>query len=130
VPTFTDLGQATYCPRQLYYARRNDDREPPPEVAEIQELAFRYDELRTADDTTLRAVPIAVAPDDYRRALDVLAERDDWNRLCDPVERDRLLDGRDARGIAHKILPEKSCTDESTPIPTLVSPGQPPERGV
>ncbi|WP_224333152.1 CRISPR-associated protein Cas4 [Haloprofundus halobius] len=130
MPTFTDLARATYCPRQLYYARRDDERGPPPEVAEIRELAFRYEELVDADDGTIRALPVAVEPDEYRRALRGLGERDEWPSLCTPTERDRLLHGRDARGMAHKILEGESETDGDVPTPTLVSPGHPPEQGV
>ncbi|WP_117593453.1 CRISPR-associated protein Cas4 [Haloprofundus halophilus] len=128
MPTFTDLSRATYCPRQLYYARRDEDRGPPSEVADVRELAFRYEELVDADDEAIRGLPVAVEPDEYRRALDRLRERDEWTSLCNPAERDRLLRGRDARGIAHKILPDES--EDDPPIPTLVSPGHPPEQGV
>ncbi|KTG08126.1 hypothetical protein AUR64_00685 [Haloprofundus marisrubri] len=129
MPTFTDLSQATYCPRQLYYARRDDDRGPPPEVAEIRKLAFRYGELVDAADETIRDLGVAVEPEAYRRALRDLRERDEWSKLCNPAECERLLRGKDARGIAHKVLTSGS-DDDDPPIPTLVSPGQPPERGV
>ncbi|MXR19851.1 hypothetical protein GRX66_04260, partial [Halobacterium sp. PCN9] len=35
---FSDLAVAVYCPRQLYYARR-DDRDPPAEHRHARELA-------------------------------------------------------------------------------------------
>lgn len=122
--TFSDLARAAYCLRQLYYARRDDDRGPPPEVEERRELAFRYPSLRTATDETLRNAPIAVDPSTYRERLDDLSTRDDWERLIAPDDRDVLLDGRDCRGIAHKLLAG------DPPIPVLISPGGPPERGV
>ena len=62
MPTFTDLSRAAYCPRQLYYARREDDREPPPEAVARRNLAFRYPELRDAADATLSAEPVDLEP--------------------------------------------------------------------
>ena len=138
MPTFTDLSRATYCPRQLYYARRDDDRKPPPEAVERRNLAFRYPQLRDADDATLVAEPTDLAPSEYRRALDRLAERDDWERLVDPVGRMVRLDGKDCRGVAHKVLEPGGETDgdgddggpDALPTPVVVSPGSPPENGV
>ncbi|XVH30230.1 CRISPR-associated protein Cas4 [Haloferacaceae archaeon DSL9] len=124
MPTFSDLARAAYCPRQLYYARREDDETVPDEARATIDLAFRYDDLRAASDETLSEAPIAVTPDAYRRALDALAERPDWESLCAPTAREVLLDGRDCRGIAHKLLAGEP------PIPTLVSTGSPPETGV
>jgi CRISPR-associated exonuclease Cas4 len=128
VPTFTDLARAAYCPRQLYYARRENDRSPPPETARRIELAFRYPDLRAADDGTLAALPIDRPPSDFRSALDRLAARDDWDDLVAPVARDVLLEGRDCRGIAHKLLEPDG--GNHPPVPVVVSPGTPPERGV
>ena len=122
--TFSDLARAAYCPRQLYYARRDDDRGVPEGVAETMELAHRYADLREASDADLRALPIEPSPSAYRRALDGLAERDDWAALAGDYDRDVRLDGKDCRGIGRKVL----RTDP--PVPTLVSPGTPPERGV
>ncbi|WP_336025583.1 CRISPR-associated protein Cas4 [Halobellus salinisoli] len=142
------LARAAYCPRQLYYARRDDDHEPPPDVAAVRELAFAYDRNRTATDETLRRLPIAVAPGTYRRNLASLAEREDYDRLAAPRTRDAVLTGRDCHGIAHKLLapavdsdvPNGSACDgpaastaeraESPPTPTIVSPGDPPPQGV
>ncbi|WP_101295245.1 CRISPR-associated protein Cas4 [Halegenticoccus soli] len=123
MPSFGDLARAAYCPRQLYYARR-DDRTPPPEATARKRLAHRYPALRTAGDETLRSLPIDLAPDAYRGALDRLAERDEWASLIDPAETEAFLAGRDCRGVADKIL------DGEPPIPALVSPGSPPDRGV
>lgn len=153
----SDLARAAYCPRQLYYARREDDRSPPTDVAEKQALAFRYRELRTATEETLRSLPIEIPPTEYRANLDILAERDDWDALADPPARDVLLTGKDCRGVAAKVLPgggeacggaddtgglgEVAAADAvadagdaspetDPPVPTLVAAGAPPESGV
>nr|WP_264475061.1 Dna2/Cas4 domain-containing protein [Salinirubrum litoreum] len=129
----SDLATAAYCPRQLYYQRRDDDREPPDEARDRQALAFRYEELRQADDATLRAAPIDVFPEEYRARLDRLAARDDWAALADPTDTRVYLRGRDCHGIAYKLLAGRGreSDDEPTPpVPTLVSPGEPPENGV
>lgn len=118
------LSRAAYCPRQLHYAEREDDHEPPPEVRTVRRLAFRYAELRAASDADLRSLPLAVSPSQYRENLDVLAARDDWPELVDPTTREAFLRGRDCHGVAHKVL------DGEPPTPTLVSPGEPPDRGV
>lgn len=125
--TFSDLARAAYCPRQLYYARRDDDRGPPSDVADCRALAFRYAELRDAADETLRSLPLAVTPDEYRAALDRLAAHDDFDVLCDPTDRDVLLTGKDCRGVVHKLLADDRA---DPPVPVLVSPGDPPEQGV
>lgn len=121
---FGDLARAAYCPRQLHYARRADDREPPPSVRERRRLAFRYRELRDADAETLGDLPIEPRPAGYRHALATLAERDDWDALADPDEPHGLVTGKDCRGRVDKIVPG------DPPVPTLVSPGTPPETGV
>lgn len=123
--TFSDLARAAYCPRQLYYLRR-DDREPPEEATERVSLAFRYPELRSAADDDLREAPVDRPPDDYRAALDRLSDREEWSALTDPSATRSLLEGKDCRGIAHKVLDP----DDGPPVPTLVSPGTPPEQGV
>lgn len=130
---FSDLARATYCPRQLYYARRDDDRGPPPDVEERRSLAFSYRTLRDAPDDVLRESPVAVAPDAYREALDRLAARDEFDALCEPSDRVVRLTGKDCRGIVQKLLSgrESDESNESTPpTPVLVSPGAPPDRGV
>ncbi|WP_277554389.1 CRISPR-associated protein Cas4 [Halobaculum limi] len=137
--TFTDLATATYCPRQLYYDRREGDRSPPPEATRRIDLAFRYPELRSMDDATLSEEPIDCRPDEYRVALDSLAARDDWATLANPPYTRALLDGKDARGIAHKVLgamgsdvprDEDGDPTNAPPVPVIVSPGSPPEQGV
>ena len=125
----SDLARAAYCPRQLYYARRDDDRGPPEAVAAAQSLAFEYETLRTAPDTRLRERPIAVPPETYRSNLAGVADRDVYDRLIDPAARDVLLRGRDCHGVAHKLLGGEEAS-ESPPVPTLVSSGEPPPRGV
>ncbi|ELZ30431.1 hypothetical protein C474_11481 [Halogeometricum pallidum JCM 14848] len=121
---FSHLARAAYCPRQLYYAEKYDDHAPPPEVEAVRELAFRYDELLRADDDELDARPVVVPPDTYRENLGRLTERDDWAELAAPTGREVFLRGRDCHGVAHKVL------GGDPPTPTLVSPGDPPERGV
>lgn len=121
---FSDLRTAAYCPRKLYYRRREEDREPPPEVEDVRELAFRYEDLLEA---TLETEPIALPASTYRDRLESTRERFEsdgrWESLCAPDDRDVLATGRDCRGIVRKVLTE--------PLePTIVSPGRPPEHGV
>ncbi|WP_396610905.1 hypothetical protein ACH9L7_11840 [Haloferax sp. S1W] len=119
----SDLAHAAYCPRQLYYARREETRAPPPEVDAIRALAFEYPTLADASDDELKARPLAVSPAAYRANVRQLRARDDWDALSNPAARDVLLTGKDCRGIAHKLVGDP-------PVPSLVSPGDPPERGV
>ncbi|WP_416838423.1 CRISPR-associated protein Cas4 [Haloferax sp. DFSO52] len=119
----SDLARAAYCPRQLYYARRDDERAPPPEVSRIRALAFEYPTLLTAADDELATRPLATTPEKYRQNLRRLSERDEWDALSKPVGRDVRLTGKDCRGIAHKLVADPA-------VPSLVSPGTPPERGV
>ncbi|QZY00653.1 CRISPR-associated protein Cas4 [Halobaculum rubrum] len=137
--TFTDLATATYCPRQLYYDRREDDRGPPSETTARIDLAFRYSELRDLDDAALAAEPIDRPPGEYRAALARLADRADWESLSSPTDTRVLLDGKDARGVAHKVIgaigADAPRDDDGNPIgdppvPVIVSPGEPPEQGV
>jgi CRISPR-associated exonuclease Cas4 len=120
---FSDLATAAYCPRQLYYRRKHADHEVPAEAAERRALAFRYPEL-LAPDADLRAEPVDATPTQFRARLSAAKERlDAWSSLADPPRREVLLEGKDARGIAHKVL-----TDPATV--SVVSAGEPPERGV
>lgn len=140
--TFSDLARATYCPRQLYYARRDEDRGPPDSVADVRALAVRYEELRDASDEVLDALPLDVDAATYRARLDRLAARDEFDALCNPTAPDVLLTGKDCRGIAHKVLDGSDDNDDNDdsdsndnndgrpPTPVLVSPGTPPEQGV
>ena len=125
--SFSDLRTAAYCPRKLYYVRREGDREPPPEVDAVRDLAYRYEDLLAAEDEELAAEPIAPSPTAYRDRLERtrtrLTEHGHWTAVCNPVERDRLVAGRHCRGIVHKVLDD--------PLePALISPGRPPEQGV
>lgn len=121
--SFTDLSTAAYCPRKLYYRRRRDDREPPDDVAAVRGLAFRYPEL-LAPEYDLAAEPIAPDPAAYRSRLAAQRDRlDRWPELASPPAKDAFLEGKDARGIAHKLLADP-------PAPVIVSPGEPPDRGV
>ena len=120
------LGRAVYCPRQLYYARSNDDFSPPPEVLDRRELAFRYADLLDAADEALQSLPLAIEPPEFRENLALLTQRPDWESLVDPVDRDRTLTGKDVRGVAHKLL--DGC--DGPPTPVLVSGGVPPPEGV
>lgn len=125
------LARAAYCPRQLYYARRDDDHAPPSEVDAVHELAFEYDGLQTATDRRLRERSLAVSPATYRSNLAALAERDDYGRLVDPALRNVVLYGRDCHGVAHKVLESAGDGEDApSPTPTVVSPGDPPPRGV
>ena len=138
MPTFSDLARAAYCPRQLYYARRDDDQSPPREAEERIDLAYAYDEHVDAPDRRLRRLPIDRSPAAYRRNLARLRKRDDWDHLVDPAATRTLLDGKDCRGIAHKVLEPDAESDRTEaesdrippPVPTIVSPGSPPENGV
>jgi CRISPR-associated exonuclease Cas4 len=122
VEAFTDIATASYCPRKLYYRRKRGDREPPEAVTAVRNLAFRYGKLRETAD--LAAEPIAVQPTDYRENLErTRTTTDRWEELVDPAETRVYLEGKDANGIAHKLLSDP-------PTPVIVSPGEPPDRGV
>ncbi len=120
---FSELALATYCPRKLYYQQQHGW--DPPDVSDRRALAFRYPELVDADDATLSALPIDLPPATYRERLATARDRvDEWSSLADPDRRDVLLTGREARGIAHKVI------DGDPPIPSLVFTGTPPDEGV
>lgn len=121
---FRDLATAAYCPRKLYYRRRDPEEfETPDDVRKRRELAFQYDRLLT-DDDALQAAPIEVSPTTYRSRLGCLRARlSNWEELVDPADRDVFLTGRECRGIAHKLLADE-------PTVSLVFAGEPPEQGV
>lgn len=122
-PTFAELATAVYCPRQLYYRRRDGDWQPPPEVVAVKQLAFQYGRLLAAGDDALGAAPIEVDPATWRANLERSRESvDDWRGLCDPTARERYLQGRDCRGVADKVLADPAGV-------SLVSPGKPPPQG-
>jgi len=126
VTPFSDLARAAYCPRQLYYARRDDDRDVPETARARIDLAYRYPALVDAPDATLRRLPIRRSPAAYRRNLDRLRERAEYDRLVDPAFERVFRAGKDCRGTVHKILDD----DDGPPVPSVVSPGEPPENGV
>ncbi|CAP14726.1 CRISPR-associated protein Cas4 [Halobacterium salinarum] len=116
---FSDLATAAYCPRQLYYARR-DDREPPPAHDAARELAAQYGALSTADASTLAAHDLAVSPPEFQSNL---AASLAVHSVSDPAETAVYLRGKDAHGTAAKVHHDPFA-------PSLVTPGSPPEAGV
>lgn len=124
VIAFSDLATATYCPRKLYYERRRAGGvEVPSAVRERRDLAYRYDEL-LAPGADLAREPIAVTSTQFRARLLAASERlDVWDGLVDPVLERVYLEGREARGVVHKVL-------EDPLVPAVVSAGEPPDRGV
>lgn len=125
---FTGVARAAYCPRQLYYARRDDDRSVPPDARARIDLAFRYSALVDVPDATLRRLPIRRSPAAYRRNLSRLRERDDYSRLVDPEDERAFRSGKDCQATVHKLLASDGAG--KPPVPTVVSPGEPPENGV
>ncbi|NEU55223.1 hypothetical protein [Halorussus sp. MSC15.2] len=123
---FSELETAAYCPRKLYYRRGEDDFEVPERVAERRDLAFRYGDLLDAPDERLADLPLAVGPTEFRSNLDHARRRFDgaWPAIRDPNERDRLTEGKDCRGVVHKVLALDA------PTPAMVFTGDPPEQGV
>lgn len=120
---FTDLATAAYCPRKLYYKRIRNDLDPPEDIAPIRNLAYRYEELLDFE-TDLTVEPIEIAPSEYRSNLaSVKTNFDRWEELSAPPETRVFLSGKDARGIAHKLLSDPDA-------PAIVSPGRPPRQGV
>ncbi|WP_277542439.1 CRISPR-associated protein Cas4 [Haloarcula laminariae] len=123
--TFRELETAAYCPRKLYYRRRDGAPDVPAEVERIRRLAREYERLLT-DDAALLAAPVEPDPATVRERLRAARDRlDEWNGLADPAETDVYLGGKDARGVAHKLVE----TDSGT-VPSLVFAGRPPEQGV
>lgn len=120
---FSDLEAATYCPRKLYY-RRKDDITVPDIVTERRELAYQYDRLVDAPTSELADLPLEVSPDRFRENLERATHLEDWVALADPSERDRLVEGKDCRGIVHKVL------DGDPPVPSMIFTGTPPETGI
>jgi len=121
--TFREVETAAYCPRKLYYRRREGDPDIPDGVGDVRQLAFEYDELRSVD-AALLAAPIEVSPGTYRERLGRFARRFEyWDALVDPPNRDVLLTGRECRGVAHKVL-------EDPLVPALAFAGEPPDEGV
>ena len=119
---FSDLRTAAYCPRQLWYARQTD-RSPPDAVDAVRDLATRYDDaLANPDsvDTDRLAVPVAAWLERVRGVRD---REPRFADLCAPAGVEVFLSGRECHGVASKVLP-------GPPVPSLVSPGRPPDQGV
>ena len=117
-----DLETAAYCARKLYHRRRDTDVEVP-DVSDVRQLAFEYDHLLDVD-AALLAAPIEVSPATFRERLRTARDGvDAWQQLVDPPHRNRFLEGKDCRGVAHKVL-------EDPLAPSLVFAGRPPEQGV
>ncbi|MGA9399861.1 CRISPR-associated protein Cas4 [Haladaptatus sp.] len=121
--TFSDLEAATYCPRKLYY-RRKDDIAVPDIVTERRELAYQYDRLVDAPTSELADLPLEVSLAQFRENLERATLLEDWEILADPSERDRPVEGKDCRGIVHKVL------DGDPPVPSMIFTGTPPETGI
>ena len=124
-PTFSDLALAAYCPRKLYYRRKEPDRSPPPEVEPVRDLAFRYPDLLDPGGVdSLAGAPIDVPPAEFRANLGRARSRlGAWDQIADPPRRYVYLEGRTSRGVAHKVLDRPLA-------PSIVSPGRPPPEGV
>ncbi|MFB6163726.1 MAG: hypothetical protein ABEJ31_01055 [Haloarculaceae archaeon] len=121
--TFREVETAAYCPRKLYYRRRAGAPDVPDRVRHCRDLAFEYERL-LADEAALLAAPVEVSPTEYRSRLGgVKARLDCWDELADPPQREQLLEGRECRGIAHKVL-------ENPLAPSLAFAGRPPDQGV
>lgn len=121
MPSFGALGVAAYCPRQLWYHRR-DDR-TPDRADDARALASAYPRLRARHIDGDR---LAVTPATAAKNLDRIADKYPtlWTHLTNPAETAVTLQGRDAHGEIAKLL----ATDP--PTPTLVSSGDPPDHGV
>ena len=123
--TFRELETAAYCPRKLYYRRREGPPDVPEEIERIRRLACEYERLLT-DDAALLSAPIEADPATVRERLRAARERlDAWGALADPVDTEVYLAGKDARGVAHKLVAAETGT-----VPSLVFAGRPPEQGV
>ncbi|WP_440006865.1 CRISPR-associated protein Cas4 [Halomicrococcus sp. SG-WS-1] len=120
---FYELETAAYCPRKLYYQRR-DTVDVPDRVVDRRELAFEYDRLLDASPTDLADLPLELSPEEFRANLERAADGDAWSQLCTPDERERLVEGKDCRGVVHKVL------DRDAPVPSMVFTGAPPNQGV
>lgn len=122
---FHELALAAYCPRKLYY-RRRDDHEFPERVSRRRDLAFEYPALLDASDTVLHSKPLAVSAEQFRANLRRSKSRFEraWPELVDPADCDTLVSGRECRGVVHKVL------SLDAPVPSLVSTGEPPPEGV
>lgn len=117
---FSELARAVYCPRQLYYARR-DETDPPDEHQHARAVAKRYDELTLASDAALATFDLAVPPPDFRSNL--RASLDRYPGVEDPDETDVFVRGKDVHGRINKLYRDPLAVG-------VVTPGSPPEQGV
>ena len=122
---FSEVETAAYCPRKLYYRRRGEVG-APEWVAERRDLAFRYGDLLDGPDERLADLPLAVEPAEFRANLARARRRFEaaWPAIRDPDERERLAEGRECRGIVHKVL------SLDAPTPAMIFAGDPPAEGV
>lgn len=91
--TFRDLETAAYCPRKLYYRRRDGPPDIPDEIGHVRELAFDYERLLT-DDAALLSAPIEPDPATVRERLRAARDQlDCWDELAAPADRDVFLEG-------------------------------------
>jgi CRISPR-associated exonuclease Cas4 len=125
---FRDVATAAYCPRKLYYHQRDGPPDVPDRVDRVRDLAFRYEALLETDRSDppdpWREASLPVALGEIRERLAAARSRlDCWSALAAPAARDVTLEGKDCRGVAHKVLADP-------PRPVLVFTGRPPERGV
>lgn len=117
---FGDVARAAYCPRQLYYARR-EDSDPPEAHQTARDVTTRYDELAVASHAALATFDLAVPPPEFRSNLRSSLDR--HPRVSRPAETDALLRGKDTHGRAAKV--------HTGPLAvSVVTPGSPPEQGV
>lgn len=125
--TFREVETAAYCPRKLYYRKREPEpEEAPAEVKQRRALAFEYDRLMN-DDVSLAQAPIETTPTQFRSNLGCSRARlDCWDELVDPDDSEVFVQGRDCYGLVHKLLDP----DTGSPTLSLVFAGEPPERGV
>lgn len=116
-----DLSMAAHCPRKLYYSTRDDQRRMPHELVRLRELAFRYPYVLSGGK--LPSDLLDVTPTQVRATLGCAKERlEDWDGIADPPQRHVVLEGREARGIADKVL--------ANPVaPVLITDGRPPAAG-
>lgn len=120
----SDLALAAFCPRKLYYARRDDTRSTPDRAEAARELSTRYEHLLASGPGAVPEHQVEPTPAQYLETLRATRERlSAWERLVDPGREAVFLEGKDVHGRVQKVL-------EDPPAPVLVSPGRPPPEGV
>lgn len=109
-----------YCPRQLYFARR-DDRSPPAEHDHARDLAGQYDALAVASEAALATYVLAVEPPEFRSNL--RASLDRYPHIVDPAETAVFVRWKGAHGRLGDV--------HTGPLSvSVVTPESPPEAGV